>query len=145
MHGVNGPVSNFQPAANHAPAQALAADHAAVPQAGPVQIGGGALQGRTVAVGNGENNRIAHAACAAIKSLVGGLSNALLAVVLSPVALLKGINAYVIKPCMDEFRSMLDDANSVGTPRPVHHRPAQMSALDRAAQSLNDRINRGLG
>lgn len=144
MDGVKGPVPNL-PAPNHAPVDGIPADTTAALQPGPAQPGDGALQGRTVAVGNGENNRAAHAACAAIKSLIGGLSNALLAVVLSPVALLKGIHAYVIKPCMEEFSSMWDDANSAGTPRPVYRPPAQLSALDRTSQSFNDWINQKLG
>lgn len=145
MDGINVNPSNPLPPLHGDSPDGTPADAAPAAGAGPAQAGHGALQNRTVAIGSGEDTRTAHAACAAIKTLLGGLSNMLMAVMLSPAALLKGIHSYVIKPCIDEFQSMWEDANRTGPQRPAWQPPPHLSSLDRTSQSFNGWINRKLG
>lgn len=104
-----------------------------------------ALAGRSVANGSGEDKKLAYSARETIKNILSGISKALMAIVLSPVALAKGIHTYVIKPCVEEFKSMLDDANSDGRPRVAPQRSQNISALDKFSQSFNNGINEKVG
>ena len=82
------------------------------PDEGPAQAGRGVLHNRTIAIGSGENNRTAHAACADIRPLLGGLSNMLMAAMLSPVTRLNSVHSHRINPCSG-------DPDSAGPQRPA--------------------------
>lgn len=63
---------------------------------GQARTGTGALSGRQIAVGAGENRERAQGAMAAVRSLLSGLTNALWTLVMSPVALARNIASYVM-------------------------------------------------
>ncbi len=121
------------------------ADHAMAPLDESRVEGSGALTGRTIANSPGENRQRAQTACGVIKSILSALSNALMAIVLSPLTLAKGIHTYVISPCLEEFRSMRDDANQSVPRMAPPYRPSGASSLDKAAERINDWINDKIG
>lgn len=57
-----------------------------------------ALGQSTVSVGSGENRQKARSSGASIKGILTSLSNALMAVLYSPVALVKALHAYTMRP-----------------------------------------------
>ncbi len=63
---------------------------------GQTHLGIGALSSRQIAVGPGENRESAQGAMAAIRNLLSGLTNALRALVMSPVVLARNIASYVV-------------------------------------------------
>ena len=64
---------------------------------GQTHTGIGALSGRQIAVGPGEQRGRAQGAMAAISKLLSGLANALRALVMGPVMLARNIGAYVMR------------------------------------------------
>lgn len=83
--------------AGSAAGQLQASGSGALPASvGQVRTGAGGLSARQIAVGSGNNRERAQGAMAAIKSLFSGLTHALWAVVMSPVALARSIASYAM-------------------------------------------------
>lgn len=80
---------------------------------GEARIGQGALAGRQIAVGSGAERRCAQSAMQTIKAMLSGLSNALVAIVRSPLTLVKSIASYVMRakaPQSEAIRQFHQDA-----------------------------------
>lgn len=87
---------------------------------GQARTGVGAMSGRQIAVGAGENRGRAQGAVASIRNLLSGLTNALWTLVKSPVVLVRSIASYLMRL-----------GAGAATPRPaVEVSPAQRQAID---------------